>query len=64
MFPEYARTRTFTRLDNPRVATKPIWDKETYTPPRTCQEALDQGGCTVDEFFDKLNALIDQWPDA
>jgi hypothetical protein len=54
MFPEYSRARTFTRLDDTPVINTSV----------TCQQILDEGGCTIEEFFDKLDALIDQWPDA
>ncbi|MDR1671358.1 MAG: hypothetical protein LBR57_02455 [Alistipes sp.] len=54
MFPEYQRDRLCSMPDGTPAVNMAV----------TCQQVLDEGGCTVDEFFDKLDALIDQWPDA
>jgi hypothetical protein len=48
-FPEYSRTRTFTRVDD-----EPVHVNTSLT----CQQILDAGGCTVDEFFDELDRRI------
>jgi hypothetical protein len=54
-FHEYAKTFPLARNidDAPPVVNTSL----------TCQQVLDAGGCTLEEFFDRLDALIDKWPD-
>ena len=51
-FTYFASTMPFATTPSKNIEPQSKWDK-----------AIADGAVTVDEFFDELKALIEQWPD-